>query len=215
MSEHSTFIRTHTTCLEVPLCPEIMLYQSHDALSIWQSAEDRAGKQVPPPYWAFCWPGGQALTRYLLDTPEVVRGKKVLDFAAGSGLTAIGAVRAGAASVQAAEIDPLAISAIRLNGATNNVQVGLLEDDIVGQTDAGWDVVVAGDVCYERPMAERVFSWFSLLVAQGVTVLLADPGRSYLPKHGLKRLAEYTVPTSLDLEDRLFRETAVFQVLGE
>ena len=209
------FIRANTASAPVPLCPEITLHQSFDAFALWQRLEDEAGRQVPPPYWAFCWPGGQALTRYLMDRPEEVRGRSVLDFAAGSGMSAIGAALAGAKAVQAAEIDPMAIRAIALNAASNHVTVDLLEGDIVGRLDGGWDIVVAGDVCYEKPMAERVFGWLSALARQGVLVLLADPGRSYLPDGGLKKLATYTVPTSLDLEDRLSRETAVFQVVGE
>ena len=208
------FIRVSAVPDPVPLCPEIRLYQASDAFELWQKLEDMLGHQVPPPYWAFCWPGGQALTRYLLDTPDLVRGKRVLDFAAGSGISAVGAALAGACCVEAAEIDPLAVTAISLNAVLNGVTITPVGGEALGMLDGGWDVVVAGDVCYERPMAEKVFGWLNDLVERGVTVLMADPGRTYLPKTGLEKLAAYTVPTRLDLEDRTFRETSVYRVVG-
>lgn len=208
------FIRKSTLPAPVPLCPEIHLYQAADAFGLWQALEDRLGCQIPPPYWAFCWPGGQALTRYLLDTPDLVRGKRVLDFAAGSGMSAIAAALAGARESEVAEIDALALAATSLNAVLNGVSLTSIGGEALGKLDGGWDVVVAGDVCYERPMAEQVFGWLSELARQGVTVLLADPGRMYLPGVGLERLATYTVPTRLDLEDRAFRETSVYRVAG-
>jgi predicted nicotinamide N-methyase len=167
---------------------------------------------LPPPYWAFAWPGGQALARHLLDHPEIVRGRSVLDFAAGCGIAAIAAAKCGAASVDAAEIDSVAIEAIELNAALNDVEIDLIVSDLLDQPDDGWDVVLAGDVCYERPMAERVLPWAERLARAGCEVLLADPGRAYLPKAGLVEVARYTVPTSRDLEDRETRETRIYRL---
>jgi predicted nicotinamide N-methyase len=180
---------------------------------IWEATEARLTQMnLPPPYWAFAWAGGQALTRFLLDHPDWVRGKRVLDFAAGSGLSAIGAARAGAAHVQAAEIDDYAIAAIALNARINSVAIDLEREDLVGAAPR-WDVVLAGDVCYERPMAERVMAWFRALAGRGVAILMGDPGRAYLPQSGLLELARYQVPTSLELEDRTMRETIVWRLM--
>ena len=206
----ASFVRRETVIASAPLVPEIRLHLASEVLPLWQATEaDLAERGLPPPYWAFAWPGGQALARHLLDHPDLVRGAKVLDFAAGSGLGAIAAVKAGAASVAAAEIDRFAIAAISLNATLNNVAVVTLEKDIVG--DHGpWDVILAGDVCYERPMAERVSRWLKDMAQQGVRVLMGDPGRNYLPGSGLSEVARYQVPTSLDLEDRTMRETIVW-----
>lgn len=209
------FIRSHTRLAAPPLVPELRLHLATEVTPLWEATEAfLAANNLPPPYWAFAWVGGQALTRWLLDNPEQVRGKRVLDFAAGCGLSALGAARAGAASAEAAEIDAFSIAAIRLNAAANDLAVEVVQDDIVGCANRGWDLVVAGDVCYERPMAERVFAWFRRLAADGVQVLMADPGRSYLPKNGLLRLASYAVPCSRDLEDRDMREAAVYRIVG-
>ena len=167
---------------------------------------------LPPPYWAFAWAGGQALTRFLIDHPDWVQGKRVLDFAAGSGLSAIGAAKAGAALTQAAEIDDFAIAAIALNARINNVAIDLVREDLIG-VEPRWDVVLAGDVCYERPMAEKVIAWFRALAGRGVAILMGDPGRAYLPQSGLLELARYQVPTSLELEDRTQRETIVWRLM--
>lgn len=209
------FILDKTQLATPSLVPEVKLHLATEVTPLWEATEAfLASNNLPPPYWAFAWVGGQALTRWLLDNPEQVRGKRVLDFAAGCGLSAIGAALAGASAAEAAEIDGFSIAAIRLNAAANNVAVEVICDDIVGQPNRGWDVVVAGDVCYERPMAERVFAWLRRLAADGVQVLMADPGRNYLPTHGLLRLASYSVPCTRELEDKEMREAKVYRIVG-
>jgi predicted nicotinamide N-methyase len=149
----------------------------------------------------------------MLDYPGAVRGRRVLDFGAGSGLVAIAAALAGAARVTAAEIDPFAIAAIRLNAALNGVAVEVKTGDVIGREDAAWDVVLAGDMCYERPLADRLTAWLRQLAARGALVLVGDPGRAYRPTHGIAEVARYTVPTSRELEDRDSREGIVWRLL--
>jgi len=215
VSDPSAFIRAETALSAPPLVPEIRLHLASEILPIWQATEaDLARHGLPPPYWAFAWPGGQALTRHLLDHRELVAGRRVLDFAAGSGLSAIAAAMAGASAVAAADIDPFARAAIALNADTNGVNVALIEEDILGSSGdwpSDWDVILAGDVCYERPMAERVAAWFTVLANAGRLVLIGDPGRSYLPGSGLREIARYQVPTSLELEYCTLRETVVWR----
>ncbi len=204
------FVRAETIVASPPLVPEIRLHLASEVVPLWQATEvNLTVRGLPPPYWAFAWPGGQALARHLLDHADLVRGKRVLDFAAGSGLAAIAAAKAGALSAAAAEIDRFAIAAIGLNAQLNAVNLELIEADILGEASR-WDVVLAGDVCYERPMAERVGQWLKGLAAAGTLVLMGDPGRNYLPATGLGEVARYQVPTSLDLEDRVSRETIVW-----
>ena len=210
-----SFIQAQTTLATPPLTPEIRLHLATEITPIWQATEATLeANNLPPPYWAFAWPGGQALTRFLLDHADRIRGKRVLDFAAGSGLSAIGAKMAGAEKVQANEIDDFAIEAILLNAASNNVALEVLRHDLIGRNE-GWDVVLAGDVCYERPMAEAILPWLRGLARRGTTVLMADPGRAYLPASGLEEIARYDVPTSLELEDRTSRTTRVLRLLGD
>lgn len=207
------FILAQTMIAAPPLTPEVRLHLAIEITPIWQATEARlAQMNLPPPYWAFAWAGGQALTRFLLDHADWVKGKRVLDFAAGSGLSAIGAAKAGAALVQAAEIDDVALAAIALNARINDAAIELLREDQVGM-EPRWDVVLAGDVCYERPMAERVIPWFRALAGRGVAILMGDPGRAYLPRSGLVELARYQVPTSRELEDREMRETIVWRLM--
>ena len=211
MSDPTVFIRAETALAAPPLVPEIQLYLASEILPIWHATEaDLERNGLPPPYWAFAWPGGQALTRHLLDHPDLVAGRRVLDFAAGSGLTAIAAAMAGAAAVSAAEIDPFARIAIALNAAANGVAVTLIEEDIIDRS-GDWEVILAGDVCYERPMAERIAAWFTALARSGKLVLIGDPGRSYLPTSGLQEIARYQVPTTLELEYCTLRETVVWR----
>jgi predicted nicotinamide N-methyase len=210
----AAFVRAHTRVSHAPACPEVALWLATEVTALWQATEVELQRtNLPPPYWAFCWAGGQALTRYLLDHPEVVAGRRVLDFAAGCGASAIAAAQAGAARVEAAEIDAMAAAAIRLNAELNGVRVEVLDDDVVG-SDCRWDVVVAGDVCYERPMTDYIWPWLRQLAAAGATVLMADPGRAYLPRLGLLEVARTTVATSLDLEDRESREVVVYRIVG-
>ncbi|MET1027766.1 MAG: methyltransferase [Dongiaceae bacterium] len=218
VADPKDFIRRQTILTAPPLTPEIRLHLATEITPIWQATEESlARNNIPPPYWAFAWPGGQALTRYLMDHADWVRDRRVLDFAAGSGLTAIGVAMAGAALVEAAEIDLYAVAAIELNAAANNVAIKVVMEDLIGRglgADAGrWDVVLAGDVCYEKPMADRVIAWFRQMAARGVTVLIGDPGRAYLPGDGLVEVARYRVPTTLELEDRTERETLVWRLM--
>ncbi len=211
---YAAFVRANTALASPPLVPEIRLHSADEILPIWQETErslDEAG--VEPPFWAFAWAGGQALARYILDRPGTVAGRRVLDFASGSGLAAIAAAMAGAARVEASEIDPHALAAIGLNAAANGARIEAIAGDIVGHAGR-WDVVLAGDVCYERPMAERAFAWLRTLAAAGTEVLLGDPGRNYLPKSGLEALTAYSVKTSRAIEDTDVRNTRVWRVLG-
>ncbi|GEO81303.1 class I SAM-dependent methyltransferase [Pararhodospirillum oryzae] len=213
-AHRQAFIQAHAAVGQPPLVPEVRLWLASDVTALWLATEADLERQgVPPPYWAFCWAGGQAVARYVLDHPETVRGLRVLDFAAGGGVAAIAAARAGAQSVEACEIDPYATSAMALNVALNDVSVSLLAQDVVGAMDRAWDVVLAGDVCYERPMADRVIPWLRALAGRGTRVLLGDPGRAYLPAQGLSTLACYDVAVSRDLEDRDVRATTVHALL--
>lgn len=208
------FIIAHTRLLPVPHAPEISLRVAEEATELWQKTEDElATIGLPPPFWAFAWAGGQALARYLLDNPEVVRGKRVLDFASGSGLVAIAAAKAGAGSVEACDIDAFAAEAITLNASANGVSVSVRLGDLIGR-DEGWDVICAGDVCYERAMAESVIGWLSRLVARGAQVLIGDPGRSYLPKDRLTEVATYQVPVTRSLEDAEIKKSTVWALTG-
>ena len=212
-ADPTAFILAQTTIAAPPLVPEIKLHLATEITPIWEATEATLTQMdLPPPYWAFAWAGGQALTRFLIDHPDWVQGKRVLDFAAGSGLSAIGAAKAGAALTQAAEIDDFAIAAIALNARVNSVAIDLVREDLIGVAPR-WDVVLAGDVCYERPMAEKVIPWFRVLAGRGVAILMGDPGRAYLPQSGLLELARYQVPTSLELEDRTQRETIVWRLM--
>jgi predicted nicotinamide N-methyase len=207
------FIRLQTTIAPPPLVPEIRLHLATEITPIWQATEATlAATNLPPPYWAFAWPGGQAIARYLLDNPALVHGRAVLDFASGSGLVAIAAAMGGARRAVANDIDAVAGAAVRLNAALNGVTVETDHADLLDGDAIGFDLVLAGDVCYERPMAERVTRWVRGLAARGVDVLLADPGRAYLPTTGLIELARYAVKTSLELEDRELRETVVYRL---
>ena len=213
-SDADAFIRANTAIGAPPLVPEIKLHLASEVTPLWHATEATlAQSQLPPPYWAFAWPGGQALARHLLDHPALIAGKNVLDIGAGSGLVSIAAKKAGAARVTAAEIDAFAIAAIRLNAALNDIAIDTESRDLIGGASR-WDTILVGDMCYERPLAERLAGWLRELAARGATVLLGDPGRAYLPKEGLTEIARYTVPTSLDLEDRATRETVIWQLGG-
>lgn len=210
MIDRDAFIRAETRLLAVPHAPEITLHLADEAVDLWKRTEEELAEMgLPPPFWAFAWAGGQALARYLLDHPEIVRGQRVLDFASGSGLVGIAAMKAGAAFVDATDIDDFAIAAIALNSAHNGVPfTGALRDVI--DHDEGWDVICAGDVCYERDMAERVTDWLKACAARGAIVLIGDPGRSYLPRAQLRALADYQVPVTRTLEDSDVKHTRVW-----
>jgi predicted nicotinamide N-methyase len=210
----AVFVRRNTAITAPPLVPEIRLHLATEITPIWRATEDSLARSaLPPPFWAFAWAGGQALARYILDHPELVAGRFVLDFGAGSGIVAIAAAKAGAADVLAAEVDHFAAAAIAGNAALNRVAITPTTVNVVDTADPRWEVVTAGDVCYEQPMADRVSGWLRALARRGKLVLLGDPGRAYLPADGLRECARYLVPTSRDLEDREARDGVVWQVL--
>jgi predicted nicotinamide N-methyase len=209
------FIRANTAIAHAPLVPEISLHLATEITPIWQATEAWLGREgIAPPFWAFAWPGSQAMARLILDEPHRVAGRRVLDFAAGGGLAAIAAMRAGASMVEAAEIDPIACAAIRLNAALNELCVNVQQGDLVGAR-CRWDTVLAGDVCYEAPMAHHILPWLRALAAVGAEVWLADPGRAYLPREGLVPIRLYDVPTTRELEDRDARQVSVYRLVAD
>lgn len=210
MNDPAAFIRANTTIGTARHVPEVQLYLATEITPIWQATETwLAENNVDPPFWAFAWPGGQALARHFLDHPETVAGKRVLDFAAGGGIAAIAAVQAGAAHAEACEIDPLALAATGLNAALNGVEVAL-SGDLVG-SDCRWDLIVCGDVCYEAPMTGHIMPWLHRM-ARTAWVWIADPGRTYLPKTGLEPIANYRIDTTLELEDRTRRDVTLYRL---
>ena len=212
----ASFVRRNTAVTTPPLVPEICLYLATEITPIWHATEETLARSaLPPPFWAFAWAGGQALARYLLDHSAEVTGRSVLDFGAGSGLVAIAAAKAGATAVLAAEIDPFAAAAIAANAALNDVAIAVRTTDLLDTVEPRWEVVTAGDVCYEQPTAARVTGWLRGMAARGSLVLLGDPGRAYVPSQGLLERSRYLVSTSRELEDRDCREAVIWQVLPE
>lgn len=206
-----TFILDNTALMAPPHVPEVLLHLADEAHDLWlRTEEELAEIGLPPPFWAFAWAGGQGLARYVLDHPATVQDKRVLDFASGSGVVAIAALKAGAAELTAADIDPFCATVIALNLEANGVKADFLDADSIG-TDDGWDVVLAGDVFYDKPLAERLTPWFSSLKARGADILVGDPGRAYLPKTGLQSLAVYQVPVTRVLEDAEVKRTTVWR----
>ena len=211
--EPEAFIRAHTALRPVPHAPAIRLHVADEAADVWGRTEVELGEiGLPPPVWAVAWAGGPALAAYVLENPRTVAGARVLDFASGSGLVAIAAALAGAASVEASDLDPFAHAAIVLNAAENGVaeRVSVQADDLIGRDD-GWDCVLAADIFYERDLALRVGDWLATLHARGARVLLGDPGRAYLPKDRLENLATYEVPVTRALEDAEIKRTGVWR----
>lgn len=205
-------MRENTVPAQAPLVPEIALHLASEVTPLWHATEETMAQNgLPPPYWAFAWPGGQTFARLLLDRPELARGRTVLDFAAGCGIAAIAAAKSGAGRIVASEIDSFATAALGLNAALNGVTFEIAEGDLLAAPPAAWDLILAGDVCYERPLAERTLAWLDLAVANGAEVLIADPGRAYLPKSGLVEIARHDVPTSLDLENRKIMTTVIYR----
>ncbi len=204
------FIAAHTTLACAPLVPEIVLHLATEITPIWQATEqflDRHG--IEPPFWAFAWPGSQAMARHVLDHPSCARDRRVLDFAAGGGLAAIACVKVGAASVEAVEIDQLACAATRMNARANGVMVDAIHADLVG-TECRWDLILCGDVCYEAPMTRHILPWLRRMAA-AAEVWIADPGRAYMPP-GLDAFARYDVPTTKELEDTDMRHTILHRL---
>ena len=206
------FILENTRPQQPPHTPELTLHLADEITPIWRMTEEALSEiGLPPPFWAFAWAGGQALARYLLDHPQVVAGKRVVDFASGSGIVGIAALKAGAASVLAADIDPFCGAALAVNAAANGEACDFTDQDLLdGPPPADAQVILAGDICYEKPLAERVMAWLARGQAAGATVLIGDPGRSYFPREGLVKLAEYQVPTTRELEDLEVKMTAVW-----
>lgn len=208
-----TFIRANTVLLAPPLVPELRLHLASESLPIWQKTEDELGElNVPPPYWAFAWAGGQALARYILDHPAVVAGKRVLDLGTGSGLTALAPMRAGAKFVLAADIDRLALIATRLNAEANRLTVATTADDLLATPPEACDVVLIGDLFYERQLADKVLAYIDAARAMGAAVLIGDPRRNYFPRDRFSQVAEYQVPVTRELEDSEIKRTAVWRV---
>jgi predicted nicotinamide N-methyase len=218
IADRKAFIRANTRLTPVPHVPEIALHVADESVPMWQKTEEELGAiGLPPPYWAFAWAGGQALARHVLDHREIVAGKRVLDLAAGSGLVAIAAAKAGAAPVIAADIDAFTEAAIALNAEANDVYVEIITQDLLDRPvpdTPRYDVILVGDLFYERDTAARALAFLDRNVAAGSRVLIGDPGRTYLPKDRLTRLAEYSVPVTRELEDMEIKRTSVWELLA-
>lgn len=209
-SDPEAFIRQHTSLTCPAFVPGIHLYLASEITPLWQATEEFLSRHnIAPPFWAFAWPGAQALVWYIRAHPDLVAGKRVLDFAAGSGLAAIACAKAGAV-VEAVDIDTLASTAMALNAAANGVEITILDGDIVG-SDCRWDVILCGDVCYEAPMTGHILPWLRGCAASAL-VIIADPRRAYVPREGLAEMARVDVPTLLELEDTLSREVVLWRL---
>lgn len=209
------FIRANTAVLSPPLVPELRLHLASESVPLWQRTEEELGTiGLPPPFWAFAWAGGQALARYVLDTPETVSGRDVIDLASGSGVVAIAAARAGAARVLAADIDPFATAAIAINAELNGVTLAVTGEDLLDKPAPPARTVLVGDLFYECGIAEKLIACLDAAIAAGSAVLIGDPGRSYLPKDRLEEVATYQVPVTRELEDGEIKRTSVWQLKG-
>ena len=207
----AAFILANTRLQPVPHAPEISLWLADEVTPLWRLTEEELGEiGLPPPFWAFAWAGGQGLARWLLDHPAEVAGKRVLDFAAGSGLVGVAAMKAGASSALCADIDPFCAAAVTLNADANRVRLDFTAADLLDAPPPEVDVICAGDVCYEKPMTDRVLAWLARARANGTRVLIGDPGRTYFPREGLDFLAEYRVPTTRELEDLEVKRVSVW-----
>ena len=213
ITDRAAFIREQTVVAKPPLCPELPLHLITEACPLWRAGErELEALGLPPPYWAFCWPGGQALARFLLDHPEEIRGARVLDFGAGGAVEGLAALRSGAASVLATDLDPFALEAMGLNAALHGLTLTPSGEDLLGQPLEGIDTVLCGDVCYDRAMAEATHAWARQLASSGIRVFISDPGRGFLPREGLVLRAEHDAPADGDVQGVLLRRTFVFEV---
>ena len=211
IADSAAFIRENTRLQPVPHAPEISLWLADEVTPIWRMTEEELGEMgLPPPFWAFAWAGGQALARYLLDHPHEVAGKRVLDFAAGSGLVGVAAMKAGAADCLCADIDPFCEAAVAANARANAVALTFVGHDLLQAPPPDVDVICAGYICYEKPMTDAVLFWLGQARERGVRVLIGDPGRTYFPRTGLEFLAEYQVPTTRELEDLEIKRSSVW-----
>ncbi len=215
IADKDAFIRANTRLRPVPLVPEISIYVADEAVPLWHKTEEELGEEgLPPPFWAFAWAGGQALARHVIDHPELVRGKSVLDLASGSGLVGIAAMKAGASRVDIADIDDFALAASRLNAKRNDIAITTVATNLLEEpSSATWDTVLAGDIFYERDTAARALDFLNRHAEQGATILIGDPGRSYLPREKLRKIADYSVPVTRELEDAEIKKTAVWTLL--
>ena len=211
--EIADFVRRHTALVSPPACPELQLHLAKAISPLWQASETLfAGDAVERPYWAFAWAGGQGLARHLIENKWLVRGRKVLDFMAGSGIAGIAAAKAGAAGVTAYDSDAMARAAIGLNGRTNHVTVGVRAEAIDPADAPKWEVVLVGDIGYEPPLADLYMPQLRAMAAKGALVLVADPGRVYAGQKGFVHLGDYTIPTSSDPADTGVREAAIYRL---
>jgi predicted nicotinamide N-methyase len=206
------FIRANTAVMVPPHVPEIRLHLADEAHELWHKTEEELQDiGLPPPFWAFAWAGGQGLARYVLDNPATVECRRVIDFATGSGLVAIAAAKAGAASVLATDIDPFCAEAVALNAELNGVDIIFDCRDLIGDETLEADILLAGDVFFDREMSSEIVPWFETLAARGIDILVGDPGRSYLPRERLSFIAEYEVPVTRALEDAEVKRTVVWR----
>ena len=212
LAERRAFILAHTRLQRPPHAPELQLHLADEALPLWRMTEEELQTQgVPPPFWAFAWAGGQAVARWVLDHPHEVAGRRVLDFATGSGLCAIAAMRAGAAEARGCDLDPFCEAALALNATANGVEAEFVGGDLLEAAPPAWaQVILAGDIAYEQPLAGGVRAWLALAREGGARVLIGDPRRTYFDPAGLEPLAEYRVPTSRELEDQEIKRTGVW-----
>ena len=213
ISDRSAFIRANTSVMQPPLVREVTLHLAHEAVPLWQKTEEELGEMgLAPPFWAFAWAGGQALARHVLDNPALVAGKRVIDLASGSGLVGIAAMKAGAATVVAADIDGFSLDAIRLNAELNGVTLEVTGEDLLNAPAPDCGIILVGDLFYEKDLAGRVFNWLAEADARGIPALIGDPGRSYLPREKLSKLGEYKVQVTRDLEDAEIKWTSVWRL---
>ena len=211
IADRRAFILDNTRLQRPPHAPELVLHLADEITPIWRMTEEALGEMgVPPPFWAFAWAGGQALARYVLDHPETVRGRRVLDFAAGSGLVGVAAMKAGAASALCADVDGFCAAAVALNAEANGVEAAFTAEDLLDRPPPDVDVILASDISYEKPLATRVRAWLAEAHARGAVVLMGDPRRTYFSTEGLAPLAEYQVETTRELEDFAVKRTGVW-----
>ncbi|MET0235184.1 MAG: 50S ribosomal protein L11 methyltransferase [Kibdelosporangium sp.] len=211
----AAFVRAHTRLGAAPHVPELQLYLADDAIDLWERVEAEVGQRdLAPPFWAFAWAGGQALARYVLDNPALVAGRHVLDLAAGCGVVALAAAKAGARRVVANEIDPFAIDAIALNAEVNGLAVQTVLGDVLDGDADGADVVLAGDIFYDKAVTSRMMPYIQRLQGRGVTVLVGDPGRAHLPQQKFEQVARYEISVPRALEDSEVKTTTVWRPLS-
>lgn len=213
MTDTAAFIRAHTRPLPVPSLPSIRLYQADEVTPLWlMTEEDMETQRLAPPFWAFAWSGGQALARYIVEHPEIVRGRRVLDIACGSGLVGIAAMQAGAESVLCNDIDTYAEAAVALNAQLNGVKLIFSGENLLSGPVPNVDIILAGDICYEKPMTDAMLTYFRRAAPHKIEVYIGDPHRTYFPKTGLTRLADYDILTNADIEEAAVKPASVWKL---